>query len=290
MKALVAIALAVGLAGCASSEADLAVLASNSDQVIWEAGQKAKEKKQWENARQHFRRIIDAFPQSQYAPEARISLGDAYFNEGGDANYILAVSAYRDFVTLYPSHPKADYAQFQTAESYFKRRHGPDRDQTPTLEALNEYDRLLESYPRSALVDSAKERIRDCRQSLARAEFLAGYFYQRTRKACRAAVGRYEGILSEFPDYDELDEVLFRLGECLVNMARYAEALPHLQRLLDSYPGSTRVGPTKELMELAKQFQEAPPAAPVAPAPDPSPKPSPEASPDPSPPPSRPRT
>jgi outer membrane protein assembly factor BamD len=254
------------LGGCATGEADLAVLASNSDQVIWEAGHKAFEKKQWESARQHFRRIIDAFPQSQYAPDARISLGDAYFNEGGDANYILAVSAYRDFVTLYPSHPKADYAQYQTGESYFRRRHGPDRDQTPTLEALNEFDRLLEAYPRSPLVEDAKQRIRDCRQSLARAEYLAGYFYQRTRKACRAAIGRYEGILAEFPDYEELDEVLFRLGECLVNMARYAEALPHLQRLIDSYPGSARLEGAQALMELAKQFQEAPPAAlPAAP-------------------------
>jgi outer membrane protein assembly factor BamD len=277
VRPLAAAVLALGLVGCATGEADLAVLASNSDQVIWEAGHKALEKKQWESARQHFRRIVDAFPQSQYAPDARISLGDAYFNEGGDANYILAVSAYRDFVTLYPSHPKADYAQFQTGESYFRRRHGPDRDQTPTLEALNEFDRLLEAYPGSPLVEEAKQRIRDCRQSLARAEFLAGYFYQRTRKACRSAIARYEGILSEFPDYEDLDEVLYRLGECLVNTARYAEALPHLQRLLDSYPGSTRVEATRTLIETAKQFQELPPAT-LAPAPGPEPEPSPSPS------------
>jgi outer membrane protein assembly factor BamD len=272
LKPLATVLLALGLVGCASGEADLAVLASNSDQVIWEAGHKALEKKQWESARQHFRRIIDAFPQSQYAPDARISLGDAYFNEGGDANYILAVSAYRDFVTLYPSHPKADYAQFQTGESYFKRRHGPDRDQTPTIEALNEFDRLLEAYPHSPLAEDAKERIRTCRQSLARAEYMAGYFYQRTRKACRAAIGRYEGIVSEFPDYEELDEVLYRLSECLVNMARYAEALPQLQRLIDSYPGSSRVEPARALMEQAKQFQQAPPAT-LPPGPEPSPLP-----------------
>lgn len=277
MRRLAAALLALGLAGCASTEADLAVLASNSDQVIWEAGHKALEKKQWENARQHFRRIIDAFPQSQYAPDARIALGDAYFNEGGDANYILAVSAYRDFVTLYPSHPKADYAQFQTGESYFKRRHGPDRDQTPTMEALSEFDRLLEAYPRSPLVEDGKARIRACRQSLARAEYLAGYFYQRTRKACRSAIGRYEGIVNDFPDYDDLDEVLFRLGECLVTTGRYAEALPHLQRLIDTYPGSTRSEPARALMDQANQLQQSPPTAspsPAGPAPEASPPPS----------------
>ena len=260
--------LALGPLGCASGEADLAILASNSDQVIWEAGQKAFEKKQWENARQHFRRIIDAFPQSQYAPEARVALGDAYFNEGGDASYILAVSAYRDFVTLYPSHPKADYAQFQTAECYFRRRHGADRDQTPTTEALAEFDRLLEAYPRSQWVETSKQRIRECRQSLARAEFLAGYFYQRTRKACRSAIPRYEDLITDFPDFEALDEVLFRLGECLVTQERAAEALPHLQRLIDSYPGSAWLEQARRLMDLAGTSAPVPPASePGPPAP-----------------------
>jgi outer membrane protein assembly factor BamD len=266
VKRALALSALLALAGCASTEADLAILASNSDQVIWEAGQKALAKRRWESARQHFRRIIDAFPQSQYAPEARIALGDAYFNEGGEANYILAVSAYRDFVTLYPSHPKADYAQFQTGECYFKRRHGPDRDQTPTLEALNEYDRLLEAYPKSPYIETAKERIRDCRQSLARAEYLAGYFYQRTRKLCRSAIPRYEGIVGDFPDYEEMDEVLYRLGECLIDQRRDAEALPHLQRLIDDFPNSSRVSAARQLMAAA---------TPETPSPSPTPSSSP---------------
>ena len=95
--------------GCRSAgEADLAVLASNSDQVIWEAGQKAFGKKQWETARQHFRRIVDGFPQSEFGAAARLGLADAYFNEGGTANYILAIPAYRDFLTLFPSHARSD--------------------------------------------------------------------------------------------------------------------------------------------------------------------------------------
>jgi len=269
LRRLLGLPLLLALAGCASSEADLAILASNSDQVIWEAGQKALSKKQWESARQHFRRIVDAFPQSQYAPEARIALGDAYFNEGGEANYILAVSAYRDFVTLYPSHPKADYAQFQTAECYFKRRHGPDRDQTPTIEALNDYDRLLEAYPRSPLVETAKQRIRDCRQSLARAEYLAGYFYQRTRRLCRSAIPRYQGILADFPDFDDVDEVLFRLGECLIDQGRPAEALPHLQHLIDAHPSSSRVPAARQLMAGAGTELPGPSPTPSLPPPAP---------------------
>jgi outer membrane protein assembly factor BamD len=271
LKRLGALALLVALAACASGEVDLATLASNSDQLIWEAGQKAFEKHQWEAARQHFRRIIDAFPQSEFAPAARLNLADSHFGEGGAGNYILAVSEYRDFVTLYPSHPKSDYAQFQTGESYYKQKNGPDRDQAPTQKALTEFERFLDLYPNSSFVEKAKERIRECRQSLARAEFLAGYFYQRTRRAYRASILRYQGILTNYPDYEELDEVLFRLGECLILAGRKAEALPHLQQLLDTYPQSPRLG---EAQKLILEAQQAPPT-PGTPGPTPSPSPTP---------------
>jgi outer membrane protein assembly factor BamD len=250
-------------------QADIATLASNSDQIIWEAGQKAYQKKQWEPARQHFKRIIDGFPQSEYGPGARLALGDSYYSEGGTANYILAISDYRDFLTLFPSHPRADYAQFLLAECHFRQRNGPDRDPTNTEKALVEYQRLLEQYPSSSYIEEARKHLVDCRQSLARSEFMAGYFYQRTRQAWRAAISRYEAVLSDYPDFARLDEVLFRISECLVATGRGAEALPHLGRLRDTYPGSSFAAAGAKLQS---QIPVAPPPA-VAPTPSPTPSP-----------------
>ena len=249
-----AAALRIALAACLAvscakgRKADIATLASNSDQIVFEAGQAALKKKEWEAARQHFRRIVDGFPQSQYGPDARIALGDTYFTEGGTGNYILAVSAYREFLTLYPSHPKSDYAQFQVGESFFKQRNGPDRDQTPTENALAEYEKLLQLYGQSTHAEAARQRVVECRQSLARAEFVAGYFYQRTRQAYRAAIARYESLLTQFPDYRQTDEVLFRIAECLNLTGRGAEARPHLARLLELYPQSPHAEPARRLM------------------------------------------
>ena len=273
-----ALAAALALLGAACAhrgETDIATLASNSDQVIWEAGQKALEKHQYEAARQHFKRIIDGFPQSEYGPAARLALGDSYFQEAGTASYILAVAAYREFLTIYPSHPRSDYAQYQIGESYFKQRNSPDRDQTPTRNALDEYQRLLELYPSSSFIEKARARIKDCRQSLGRAEFMAGFFYQRTRQSCHAAIARYQAILTEYPDYDQLDEVLYRLGECLGLSGRPAEALPHLNRLIEEFPKSERVEDAQQLIaDLSRVSPTQPP---------PSPSPSPAASPSPSP-------
>ncbi len=264
---LAALLAACGLAtGCAhgGGPADLATLTSNSDQVIWEAGQKALKKHDFEAARQHFKRIIEAFPQSEFGPPARLAVGDAYFQEGGTANYILAIGAYREFLTLFPSHPKSDYAHLQVAESFYKQRNGPDRDQTPTQHALEEYQRLVDIFPDSPLAETARARIAECRQSLARAEFLAGYFYQRTRQACRAAIARYETVLKDYPDYGRIDEVLFRLAECLTLSGRGAEALPHLSRMIKDYPQSEYAEEARRLLQTASQAPATPPASPPA--------------------------
>jgi outer membrane protein assembly factor BamD len=243
--------------GCGHGGADLATLSSNSDQVIFQAGQKAADKKNWDGARQHFKRIIDAFPQSQFGAAARIGLADSHFNEGGTGNYILAISEYRDFLTLYPSHPKSDYAQFQVGEAFYRQKNGPDRDQTATEKALAEYQRLLDVYPNSTYVETARKRIRELRQTLARSEFIAGYFYQKTRKAYRSAVGRYEVLLNDYPDYEQLDEVLYRMAQCLTITGRKAEALPYLGRLLEEYPKSPFADDARGLQ---KQINESRPA------------------------------
>jgi outer membrane protein assembly factor BamD len=278
VKRLATALLFVALGGCSSrGDVDIATLASSSDQIIWEAGKKAFDKKQWEAARQHYKRIVDGFPQSEHGPDARIGLADSYFLEGGSASYILAIADYRDFLTLYPSHPKSDYAQFMLAESHFRQRNGPDRDQTQTERALVEYQRVLELYPSSSYAETTRSRIVDCRQSLARAEFLAGYFYQRTRQACRSAMIRYQYLLDEYPDFSGTDEVLFRMSECLVAMARPQEALPQLARLRETFPSSAFLKKAAELeAEALAAAPVAPPAvleppSPAAPTPSPTP-------------------
>jgi outer membrane protein assembly factor BamD len=284
VRRLLAAAACLAVAACASSTPDIATLTSNSDRTIWEAGQKALEGKQWENARQLFRRIVDGFPNSEHGPGARLAIAESYVREGGSTNDLLAVAAYREFLTLFPSHPKSDFAQFEIGEAYFRRRNGPDRDQTDTREALAEYQRLLDLYPGSPHGEKARERITETRQSLARAEFLAGYFYQRTREACRSAILRYEVVLRDYPDYRGLDEVLFRLGECLIQTGRGPEALPHLNRVVQEYPQGEWAGPARELLAAAPPVPP-PAASAVTPgtAPAPEPAQNPPASPSPRP-------
>lgn len=267
-RTLAAALLSVSAACGGAGQVDLQALSSASDKIVWDAGQKALGKKDYEAARQYFRRIIDGFPNSTYQPASRLALADTYMQQGGSGSYVLAVAEYREFLTLFPSDPKADYAQFQAAEAYFRQRNSSDRDQTQTLQALEEYQRLLDVYPQSSYIETARERIRTCRQTLARHEFQVGYFYQRTRQAYRAAIARYQGLLTEYPDYERVDEVLYRLAECLATAGRTGEALPVLDRLLKEFPASEYVD---EARKLEGSLPPMPPPAVETPKPPPGP-------------------
>jgi len=244
--AALALSLAAGLACRHAGQADIATLASGSDTALWNSASKDLAKKRYDTARQYASRLIEGFPNSAHQPAARLLVADSYFHEGGSASLLLAAAAYREFTSLFPSHPRADYAQFQVAECYFKQRHRPDRDQTSTQDALQEYERFLALHPDSPLAEKARERVKRCQWSLARAEFLIGAFYQRTR-SYRAATQRLQGILTDYPQFDQTDEVLFRLGQILGTVGRPKEAVPYLERLIDGYPKSPLLPRAKRL-------------------------------------------
>ena len=174
------------------------------------------------------------------------------------------MAAYREFLTLYPSHPQADFAQFQVAEAYFKQKNSPDRDQTSTEKALGEYERLLDLYPASSQVE--RRAPADPRLPAEPGPLGVPGRLLLPEDAARPAGPRSSAtraILNDYPDYERLDEVLFRLAECLDAAGRRAEALPHLARLLGEYPKSGYAGecPEAARTELLSTAGAAPPVS-----------------------------
>ena len=60
---------------------------------------------------------------------------------------VLATNEFREFLTFYPTHTRADYAQYKLGMTFFYQMHGPERDQTETREAIKELTVFVERYP-----------------------------------------------------------------------------------------------------------------------------------------------
>ena len=276
MRRAAALLLLLPLLACAHGGVDIATLSSNSDQVVWEAGQKAYAKKNWESARQHFKRIVDGFPQSQHAPAARLGLADSHFQEGGAGSYILAISEYRDFLTLYPSHPKSDYAQFQVGggvlQAEERARPGPDPPRRPSP---------------STSASSTSTRSPPWSSGPAVASASAGRAWRGPSSSpvtSTSGPGRPAGPPSCVTRASSTTTPTSRTStrcsidwrSAWVHPARKAEALPHLARLLAEYPTSRFAEVARKLTAEFQKLQgpDAPPAASPVASPVPAPTPS----------------
>ena len=232
-----ALSLAVGLACSSRPMADIPT-GAQADRRLLALGQESLEDRDWDQARTWFRQLLDSYPRSQFAGDARLGIADTYNNQRGAQNALLAATEYRDYLTFFPNHPRADYAQFQIAHGHFRRRRSADRDQEDTQLAATEFQKLLELYPNSRYSAEAQGYLVECRNDLATADLLKAEFYQDHRNWCRGAIPRLEKILDDFPDFGRRAEVRERLGRALTDCGREPEALVHYQKIVDEHSDS----------------------------------------------------
>ena len=208
------------------------------DQVLLELGQQHLDDKDWEDARGYFNQLIDTFPRSQYVGDARIGIADSYFYGKGAGNVVLSIAEYRDVLTFFPNHPRADYVQYQIAYAYYRQKHSADRDQDPTRTAVEELEKLIDLYPNSAYAETGRELLTDCHETLADHEYRVGRFYLKVRKHCRGSIARLQGVLENYPSFSRTDEVYWALGEAHITCGAPMLAMPYYKQIVDNYPSS----------------------------------------------------
>lgn len=232
--------------GCKKKTTLTADIASN-DEALFKLGEQFK-KKDPEKARLYFRQVIDTFPKSFYAQRAKLGIGDTYFQKGDEGNLIIAASEYREFISLYPLSPSASYAQYRIAMTYYKKALGPGRDQTKTQQALLDFKKVITNYPLSEEAPDARKSIIDCEERLAEHELGIGVHYYKAR-AYKASTDRLIEILTEYPNYSDIDKVYFYLGDSYYRWTRIDQSIPYFRKLITDYPQSKYAKKAVERLE-----------------------------------------
>src|SRR6188472_396374 len=160
-RSIVWIVILLGISGCASGPRKPPVGTLEPDKFLWERGGEELNKKHWLTSREYFRQLMDSYPQSRYRADAKLGLADSYLGEGSAESYVLAINEYREFLSFYPTHPRADYAQYKLGMSHYYQMFGPERDQTETREAVAELRTMVQKYPNSPLKPEAEKHLRE---------------------------------------------------------------------------------------------------------------------------------
>jgi outer membrane protein assembly factor BamD len=248
---------AIGLAallllpvGCASSgpkkpDKLTTELLSEPKEVLFEKGKALIAKGKFEDGRKYLNHVFETYPNETMGREALLMVADSYLKQKNTKNFTEARYRYRDYLNRYPGAPKRDYARYQFALCYDLEHEKPDRDQTSTREAIDQYRNLIREFPDSGYAGAGRERIRQLTDLLAEHDFGVGYFYYR-KGATASALGRFTTLEERYPDYGAKDKLYYYHAKALERLGRKDEAQTYYARIVQEFPKSDFVKKVKQ--------------------------------------------
>lgn len=225
------------------------------DKWLYDRGNEQVERRKWLTAREYFKQVTETYTQSPLRPDAKLGVGDTYIGEGSPESLVLAIAEFQEFLSFYPTHPRADYAQFKLGLAHFRQMRLAQRDQTETRDAIREFETFVTRYPNSTLMPEGKAKLREAKDRLSEAEFEVGRFYYRIHWL-PGAIDRLTTLLKTDPEFTGRDGALYYLGESLIMGGRKAEALPYFERLAAEFEQSEYLAKTKARID---ELKNAPP-------------------------------
>ena len=196
--------------GCTTTEKDINWTA---EEIHREARQQL-EAKDWDTAIEYYNTLERRYPYGKYAEQSKLELIYAHYKNGQSG---LAISVANDFIFLYPTHPRADYAHFfkavamfDTSTTLFREISGVSSiklDITPathSFEALNDF---VTQYPESSYIPEARERMRDILEIIASHEIAVGKHYY-DLGAYVAALARAKYVIENYPETAAVEDGL----------------------------------------------------------------------------------
>ncbi|HTR04424.1 MAG TPA: outer membrane protein assembly factor BamD [Thermoanaerobaculia bacterium] len=241
--AVLALGLVLAMQACKSSGAPkkpdkiTQELLTQPKEVLFEKGKALIAKKKYDQGRKYLNYVFETYPNETVGREALLMVADSYFQQKNAAAYTEARYRYRDYLNRYPGAPNRDYARYQFAFCYDKEHESPDRDQTATREAIEQYRALIREFPDSGYAGAARERIRRLTDLLAEHDFGVGYFYLR-KGSTAAALSRFIQVEQHYPDYGSKDKLYYYQAVALGRLGRSGEAATYYNKVLEEFPQS----------------------------------------------------
>jgi outer membrane protein assembly factor BamD len=229
LKHILLLLLIVIVAGCATKEPPFNAATALND------AEGNMQKANFDKARKLYQEIQEKSPDKSYDAAIMLRIADTYF---GEEKYEEALVEYQNFLNYHPVSKDAVYAQFQIAMCSFLQLTTIDRDPEPTRTALREFQKLIQKYPGSAYRETAAKNSTICRDRLSEYELYVGRFYYR-KKSYRAAVGRFDKLLQEFPDSASEKDALYYKGLSEFAMGEKARGRATFETLVVKYPSMT---------------------------------------------------
>ena len=218
--------LIASLAGCASKEPPFDGVA------VFKEAEESMRNEAFEKARKGYQEIQEKSPDKSYDAVLMLRIADTYF---GEEKYSEAQVEYRAFLNYHPVNKDAAYAQYQVAKCSYRDLTTIDRDPAPAHAVIKEMQVLLGKYPKSGYEEQARKYISICTDWIAEYELYVARFYHK-KGSYRAAVGRCEKLLADYPGTPSEKDALYYAGLSYVELGEKDLARARFETLALKYP------------------------------------------------------
>ena len=227
------------------------------DRELFVVATREVRKRNYDVGRLLFQTIITTYPDSPYLPMSKLAVGDSFYLEGSTSSLIQAIGAYQEWLTFFPTHPLSCRVILKIGEAEMRQIGLPDRDATRAKRAETRLKALLQqcSAKEPFIAKEAELRLKQVQDNLGLHNLLiANYYYtlsvDQKKGGLKGSQSRFREIIDKYPNFDFMDEVLYKLAVTYLVEEETDQAARYFQRIVSEYPNSEYVKKATEQLEL----------------------------------------
>ena len=225
------------------------------DRELFVVATREVRKRNFDVGRLLFQTIITTYPDSPYLPMSKLAVGDSFYLEGSTSSLIQAIGAYQEWLTFFPTHPLSCRVILKIGEAEMRQIGLPDRDATRAKRAETRLKAIAQQCKDPIILTEAKTRLEQVQDNLGLHNLLiANYYYtlavDQKKGGLKGSQSRFREIIDKYPDFDFMDEVLYKLAVTYQVEEETDQAARYFQRIVSDYPNSEYVKKSVEQLEL----------------------------------------
>ena len=180
-------------------------------------------------------------------------------------DYYLAAYYFKNFHKNNITDPRAEKALFLSALCKVKNSPQYSLDQEETLDGIDQLQLFLDRYPDTELNDTCNLLIDQLYDKLDKKKYEIAYQYYHT-EYYKAAIDAFEICLSEFPESDYKEEILYyHLKSCFLlaensiekkKLSRYEETIKSYGNFVSAFPESRYLKQANQFKIVSDKFIE----------------------------------
>lgn len=218
---------------------------TNTDAYYYEKAMALFKSRNYIDAIPAFEELREKFPLSPYAIVAELRLGYSHYHQD---QFVEATHYFENFRRLHPSNANVPYSIYMTGMCHYQQILSIDRDQTFAEAAVEQFQQLVDLFPRSPYTGLALCKNAEAKKRMAEHEFFIGNFYLR-KENYKGAIERFNKALKRYPHHIEQDKVLFYIADATLKSGQDRRGRKILEYLVRKHPEGSYAQQAKAMLE-----------------------------------------